>query len=136
MNERQYSRLRQNRCYTRLARLSDPHPQYAGSRSPVASILARAAGQLQHRAQAQAAWQRIAHPQWLAATTLDTIESRTSGGCTVVIAADNSTILYDLQRHRTTLQQQLSKLVPGVRHLRVIVSTPHHASDAQGHGTE
>ena len=131
MNESQYTHLRQNRRYYGPALLGDAYKNHAGSRSPLASILARAASQLHCREQALTAWQRIAQPEWLSVTTVEAIDTQAAGGCTLIIAVDHPTALYDLERHKNSLQRQLSRLVPAVRRVRFVLSASSHcAGDA------
>ena len=84
--------------------------------TPVAGLVAEAAELLRRRESAQAAWQRVAPPDWLRDTTVAGVSAEHKDTATII--ATNSTLLYELRRRQSTLERDLSRLAPGIRRIR------------------
>lgn len=126
MNEEQFACLVKNRKARWLrglgetSRWAELHPRQLTRppRTPLDSVLAKAARNLRQREAAAAAWQRIAQPEWLAETSVLAVEEPPGAGRTVVVGASSSTVCYELRRRKTKLERQLARLVTGVHRVR------------------
>ncbi len=125
MTQQQYRRLCESRRWTGPLALGEVSPRAAlrrqrGGRvapAPLATVVAKAVRGLRRRQRAAEAWQRVAHPEWMAQTAVDAVE-----GDTAVIAVTGPTLAYELRRRSTALGHALAALVPGLRRVRFIVS--------------
>jgi len=83
----------------------------------VPAVVERAAGALRRRRRAQDAWERIASPEWLRLTEVESVE----GG--VVVVAVRGTAHYDvLRRQAGSLGRQLAELAPGTSGVRFVAA--------------
>lgn len=124
MNERQYQWLCDNRRAREAVGLGEVRVVRRGRRShltrdfltPVVAVVAKAARQLRRRELAVGAWQQVAGSEWLAVTMVESVQQNT-----LVIAADSSTVCFELRRQGAALERALRKLLPGVSHIRFVV---------------
>ncbi len=128
MNEQQYRCLCENRRRRGTLAIGQertwrqrPGTTAKTRRSPIASVVARAARDLRQRQRAASAWQKVVPPTLLSHTHVAATETSTADGRTLVIAAHDATTAYELRRQSNTLQRKLLKLIPGIRRMKIVV---------------
>jgi hypothetical protein len=127
MNHTQFSWMRSNRRLRLPGRLTDvPMPRRrrkpGPARSIVDNLLRSAARDLRQRERAADAWQRVAPASWLPHTRVTAVLRRPEGGFTLCIAVDSATLLYEIRRRGSSLQQRLARFLPQLRRLQCTVA--------------
>lgn len=117
MNEQQYEQLRRNRTPRGPLRLDESRPA-RGRPAPLGRLLRQAAQALRAREQASRAWKRVAQPEWLSESWVESVQAGR-----IVIAVRHPTMCYELRRRRAALTRALGQLVPGARQLDFIVAS-------------
>lgn len=108
MNEQQYRQILHNR------RPASPSPLLAGT--VTGDLLREAAANVRRRHHGAEAWERVARPEWLAATHVEAVD-----GNTLLVAVDNSTVYYDLTRRAEILGAALTRYAPGLARVRFVL---------------
>jgi len=116
MSAEEYRRQVESRRRRGLRRLGEAARGRSG-RSPVAHVLAKAARVLRLREQAEQAWSKVVPPLLAGCAFVDGLV-----GDALVVAAVEPAAGYELRRCQGRLERQLRRLVPGLRHLRIVVA--------------
>ena len=117
MSDEQYRGRLRNR------RLANWSPEQLGG--TLGNVIDAAATGLRRRRRAQETWERIAKPEWLPVTGVESVE----GGVVVVVVREAG-CYEELRRQARPLGQELAQLSPGVRGVRFIM--PEDDAEAPG----